>query len=154
MSERRALKWLHRQGIRAKKVDKAQGGMPDFFYEGVFYEVKLLRDGARLPRFSEKQKKSFNIMNPWIIIFNRSGKFLKKIRYNDINLLGRGFESWKDYDWMHDRYWKDRLSLRKIAKAAGCTKVTIIKWLRVHGIPTCGCGDKNPRWSPFLNPQP
>ncbi len=142
LSERYAMRWFRRKGIKAQKVDKGQGGMPDYFHEGVFYEAKLLAEGSRLPRFTKKQKKSFNIMNPWILIFNRSGKFLKKILYRDLAKLKLGFELWRDYDWMHERYWEDKMSLRKIAKAANCTHVTIMRWLRIHDIPTCGCGPR------------
>jgi len=42
---------------------------------------------------------------------------------------------YKDKEWLQQKYWKEKKSARKVAKEAGVTNQTVLRWMRKHNIP-------------------
>jgi uncharacterized protein YjcR len=51
---------------------------------------------------------------------------------------------YKDHNWLRRKYIDEGLSMIKIAELAGCSCLTIFKWIRSYGIPI----QKSRRWNP------
>ena len=42
----------------------------------------------------------------------------------------KGFNTYRDYDWMYERYVVKKMTLGEIAEEVGCSLSSISKWLR------------------------
>lgn len=79
-------------------------------------------------------------------------------RWHPAGRLNPAFKGGKiaDRDWVRKKYLKEKLSIRRLAKAANCSLRTAARWLDVHGIKTRSSkqgrllidinGSSNPNW--------
>jgi len=59
-------------------------------------------------------------------------------------------ENLSDKDWLHEQYIEKKNTMIDIAQKVGCTRQTVSKWVKKHGLQSRGpgalTGPKNPNW--------